>query len=291
MAARLPLKQGFVLNGYTVQEVLGGGGFSLVYLAIQELSREKFVIKEYCPQDVVTRQPDGSIKIDSPLSTTAYNDGLKGFLLEAKALSQVKHDNMAHVIDSFRANETYYIVMAYETGRDLSWFIRKLAGSLDMAFLNKVFPKIGDGLSQFHQKNMLHMDIKPANILLRSNGEPLLLDFGAAKPQDSEDRFRSFQTLTHGFAPPEQYLDGALGPWTDIYSFAATLYACITGKSPPPALKRREGTALAPLSVDYAGRFPYPLLSAVESALQLDPKARPDDMNQLLAQAFKGNTP
>ena len=119
-----------------------------------------------------------------------------------------------------------------------------------------------------------------------AGGSDGLLDLGAAQTIDNDDQFGSFQTLTHGFAPPEQYLDGNLGPWTDIYGLAATIYNCITGTSPPPALKRREGAALEKLTVSRAGAYPYTLLKVVEDALSLDQGQRPADMHAFLSLAF-----
>jgi serine/threonine protein kinase len=286
MASRLPLQTGYVLKGYTVGEVLGGGGFSLVYLASNEIDRHKFVIKEYCPQDLVARKPDGSLEPDAPLSQTPFRNGLEKFRFEAERMSAVRHPNVISVAEYFEANNTLYMVMTHEEGRDLRWFINKLAGDLDWGFLQQVFPPIGDGLWRMHQQGVVHLDVKPANVLLRTSGQPLLLDFGAAQTMDNDDRFGSFQTLTHGFAPPEQYLDGNLGPWTDIYGLAATIYNCITGNSPPPALKRRDGASLEKLTVSRSGTYPYTLLKAVEDALSLDQGQRPHDMHAFLSLAF-----
>ena len=288
MSTRLPLKKGYVLKGYSLGEVLGGGGFSLVYLASQELSRKNFVIKEYCPQGLVTRNADGSISISSTMNQGAFNDGLQKFITEATALKELNHPNMVSVSDSFKANNTVYIVMAREEGKDLHWFITKLRDNLDFAFLKQVFQKIGHGLHRVHELGLVHLDVKPAKILLRKSGEPLLLDFGAAMAVDSEDRFSSFLTVTHGFAPPEQYLDDPLGPWTDIYGLGATMYNCITGRPPPPALRRKDGVALEPLTVKWAGKYPFELLKAVDAALALDPQERPQSVAALMTRSFEG---
>ncbi len=288
MSSRLPLQSGHILKGYTIGEVLGGGGFSLVYLASSELQRSKVVIKEYCPQDLVTRQADGAIEPNTPLAQTPFRRGLQRFREEAQRMSEVRHPNVISVSEHFEANNTLYMVMAHESGRDLRWFIKKLAGQLDWDFLQRVFPPIGEGLWRMHQHGVVHLDVKPANVLLRTSGQPLLLDFGAAQTLGDEGDFGSFQTLTHGFAPPEQYLDGKLGTWTDIYGLAATMYNCITGSSPAPALKRREGVTLEKLTVSRAGAYPYTLLKTLEAALSLDHSERPADMGTFLSLAFGG---
>ncbi len=286
MASRLPLPSGYILKGYTLGEVLGGGGFSLVYLASSELSRQKVVIKEFCPQDLVTRYPDGALKPNTPLAESAFRHGLERFKIEAERMSKIRHPNLIGVTEYFEANDTLYMVMKHEAGRDLRWFISKMAGTLDWDFLQRVFPPIGDGLMQMHEQGVVHLDIKPANILLRTSGQPLLLDFGAAQALDNDKPFGSFQTLTHGFAPPEQYLDGELGSWTDIYGFAATMYNCMTGNPPPAALKRREGEPLEKITVTRADRYPYTLLRTIENALSIDQDERPKDMRSFLALAF-----
>lgn len=286
MSARIPLKEGFMLKGYTIRDVLGGGGFSLVYLAYEELSRSNVVIKEYCPKGLVKRLPNGSITTISAQAVGAFNEGMKQFFGEASALAKAKHPNVVHVSDIFRANNTVYMVMEYEPGKDLRWFIKQLSGELDQSFLLKVFPKIASGLSQLHNADVLHLDVKPANILLRASGEPLLLDFGAAKTSKSNERFSSFQTLTHGFAPPEQYMDGKLGPWTDIYALGATIYACITGKPPPPSLQRESGSDIEPLTINYSGKFSYALLNGVNWALETEFEKRPKTIDAFVTKTF-----
>ncbi len=284
---RTPLREGYVLEGYRIAEVLGGGGFSLVYLATEERSDSQFVIKEYCPKGLVIRGSDGgTIEPISDKARLGFVQGMKQFFGEASALAKLKHPNIVNVSNIFRANGTVYMVMAYELGRDLRWFIKQCHGQLDQPFMLKVFPAIASGLSALHEHSFLHLDVKPANILLRASGAPLLLDFGAAQTTSSGERFSSFQTLTHGFAPPEQYNEGEMGPWSDIYALGATMYACVTGRSPPPALKRQTNDTLEPLTSLYADQYSYPMLRAIEWALRLNHRERPTSVRVFTDLAF-----
>ena len=284
---RTPLRIGFVLEGFRITEVLGGGGFSLVYLAREEASGNEMVVKEYCPKTLVKRNPDGTIEPINDKARHGFIQGMKQFFGEASALAKLKHPNIVNVSNIFRANNTVYMVMAYELGRDLRWFIKQCNGQLDQPFMMKVFPSIASGLSALHESSFLHLDVKPANILLRASGAPMLLDFGAAQTTSSGERFSSFQTLTHGFAPPEQYNEGEMGPWSDIYALGATMYACVTGRSPPPALKRQTTEVLEPLtSSKYSEQYSYPMLRAIEWALRLNHRERPTSVRVFTDLAF-----
>ena len=274
------------MEGYRISEVLGGGGFSLVYLAREEASDAQVVVKEYCPKTLVTRNPDGTVEPTSEKARLGFIQGMKQFFGEASALARLNHPNIVNVSNIFRANNTVYMVMSYELGRDLRWFIKQCRGQLDQPFMMKVFPAIASGLSALHESSFLHLDVKPANILLRASGEPMLLDFGAAQATSSGERFSSFQTLTHGFAPPEQYNEGEMGPWSDIYALGATMYACVTGKSPPPALKRQTHEQIEALTANYADQYSYPMLRAIEWALRLNHRERPTSVRVFTDLAF-----
>ncbi|GJL84070.1 MAG: hypothetical protein DHS20C01_37040 [marine bacterium B5-7] len=280
------MKEGYVLEGYRISEVLGGGGFSLVYLANEESDGQQVVIKEYCPKGLVTRGTGGVVEPMSDKARGAFVQGMKQFFNEASALANLKHPNIVNVSNIFRANGTVYMVMSYELGRDLRWFIKQCNGQLDQPFMLKVFPAIAAGLSALHDASFLHLDVKPANILLRASGSPLLLDFGAAQTASSGERFSSFQTLTHGFAPPEQYNEGEMGPWSDIYALGATMYACVTGKSPPPALKRQSQDAIEALTSVYADQYSFPMLRAIEWSLRLNHRERPTSVRVFTELAF-----
>jgi hypothetical protein len=284
--SRVPLRRGFVLGGYTVKEILGGGGFSLVYLASEELTHANVVIKEYCPKGLVRREPDGRIDPLSDRDRQAFVQGMRQFFGEASALAKVRHPNIVNVSNIFRSNNTVYMVMEYELGRDLRWFIKQCRGQLDQPFILRVFPKVADGLATLHEHSFLHLDVKPANILLRASGEPLLLDFGAAQTTENNERFSSFQTLTHGFAPPEQYNEGEMGPWSDIYALGATMYACVTGRSPPPALKRLANDTIEILTRTCEDQYAFSLLRAVDWALRLNHRERPPSVRMFMDLAY-----
>lgn len=286
---KTPLRYGFVLEGYRITEVLGSGSFGMVYLAKRELSDQRVVVKEYCPQSLIRRNADGSIESFSEDTKPRFVEGMKMFFEEAYALSRLNHSNIVQVTDIFRANKTVYMIMSYEQGKDLHWFIRQhqvRGESFDPSFMIKVFPAIASGLAALHEHSFLHLDVKPANILLPVNREPMLLDFGAVRSTKNRRHFSAYQTLTHGFAPPEQYTgEGKLGTWTDIYALGATMYACMVGKSPPPAVKRQDGDELVPVS-KYTDRYPDPMLRAVDWALRLDYRERPSSVRVFTDLAF-----
>ncbi len=114
-------------------------------------------------------------------TATTFNTGLKRFLDEANALAKINHPNIVRVIDFFRENNTVYMVMNYEQGKDLRWYVKRY-GRLPEKFIRSVFTGVLLGLRELHAHHLLHLDIKPANIFLRPGGKPLLLDFGAAQP-------------------------------------------------------------------------------------------------------------
>jgi len=275
------LKRGYLLDDYRVEKVIGGGGFSFVYLAYRIKTQHKVVIKEYFPHELVERMPGGRIRPRSGPARHHFQLGLKRFFSEGMALAGLKHPNIINVSNFFRANGTVFMVMDFEEGRDLRHFIKTSPGRLGEGFMLTVFPPIMQGLNRLHESQFLHLDIKPANILLRASGEPLLLDFGAAQQVEPGSTCQGIQTLTHGYAAPEQYSEAGMGPWCDVYSLGMTMRICITGKHPPSALERLEKETLQPLARAYSRKYSRCLLEAVDWATTLDPRRRPRSIEAL----------
>jgi serine/threonine protein kinase len=280
------LQRGNILREYRIDSMLGGGGFSKVYLAIHIPTKNKVVIKEYCPEDMTMRMPGGRVVPVSKDKAAAYAAGIKRFFSEASALVKVNHPNIVRVSNVFRANNTVYMVMDYEKGTDLRWYIKKHSAGLSEKFLYTVFPELLTGVDAMHALGLLHLDIKPANVLLRPGGRPLLLDFGAAQHYLIGSHSPWAQTLTVGFAPPEQHERGHLGPWSDIYAIGATMYSCISGRAPQAAPDRVKKDKLTPAVKAFGRRYSKHLLQTIDWALKLDYRERPRTAREMLAAGF-----
>jgi len=277
------LPNGIEIGPYLIEQTIGGGGFSLVYLATDKRNDSKVVIKEFMPMEKAQRRDDHSLEyLSEEEEATPPSAGIKRFFEEAGALAKFSHPSIVKVTDVFRANNTVYMVMAYHRGNDLRWYIKRHNGRLSEKFIRTVFPKLMEGLRAMHNTNMLHLDIKPANILIRPGGKPLLLDFGATKDALISNRSSGPHTLTLGFAPPEQHKHAHVGPWSDIYALGATMYACIAGKAPPNALDREQKDKLKPLRKSFGSNYSAALLETIDWCLQLDQLQRPQSIDELL---------
>ncbi len=276
------LSRGYLLDGYRIEKLIGGGGFSFVYLAFHIKTRTKIVIKEYFPHEMAYRLPGGRVLPLSDEKNIPFQIGLKRFFSEGMALSKLKHPNIVNVSNFFRLNNTAFMVMDFEQGRDLRWYIKRSKGKLSEKFILSVFPPVLGGLRELHLHNFLHLDIKPANILLRTSGTPLLLDFGAVQQIEPGTCYKGVQTLTHGFAPPEQYESGPMGPWSDIYSLGMTMRFCITGRAPVPSPERLKKDTQSKLSRSFSRRYSKCLLQAIDWAGELENDRRPRSVDIFL---------
>ncbi len=289
--ANQPLPSGFQLEQYRIVRQISLGGFSIVYLAHD--GREKPVaIKEYLPNALALRAGESPEPVVSEVHRSAFNHGLRCFFEEGSNLARLRHTNVVQVENFFRANGTAYLVMQYERGHTLQEHVHKGSGDLNEENIRRIFGRLLNGLREVHSHKLLHLDIKPANIYLRTDGSPVLLDFGAARQVIGEDAPQLRAMHTPGFAAPEQYgNDGRLGPWTDIYATGASLYACLDGHTPLAADKRAATDALVPAVKAFAGRYSRQLLETVDACLRLDPMQRPQSvfaLQQMLASGERG---
>lgn len=272
------LPVGTVLNDYTIKRVLSLGGFSFVYLA-QDSHKHTVAIKEYMPVTLAEREGSTEIRSNGK-NEAAFKHGMKCFFEEGLALANIEHKNIVRVQNFFRANNTVYMVMKYERGKSLQDYIMALPHAVPENFLIRMFVELLNGLREVHTRKLLHMDIKPANIYIRLDGSPVLLDFGSARQALSEVTLAP--TFTPGFAPPEQYYDRKhLGPWSDIYSIGASMYACMQRTSPQPADLRMKTDTLLPAMA--AGKQVYSdkLLAIIDHCMQLDYMLRPQSVFSL----------
>jgi len=275
------LPEGYQLLNYKVVKQLSGGGFSIVYLAHDE-NGVPVAIKEYLPSQLVLREEGSVVQATSAENLATFRYGMKCFFEEGRALAKINHPNVVRVINFFRANETVYMVMRYERGKTLQEEIQSRKRTVKESFIRRVFAELLNGLREVHTHRLLHLDIKPANIYIRLDGSPVLLDFGAARQTLTNEKPRLSPMYTPGFAAPEQYKNrDILGPWTDIYSVGASMFACLAGFAPQAADQRLQNDKLVSAKKLWGGQYSDQLLEIIDWCLQLNYMDRPQSVFQL----------
>lgn len=224
---------------YKIVKVLGQGSFGITYLAEHVNLGRKVAIKEFFMKELNSRGDDGSITgmTEGGLS---YNYARK-FQKEAQNLSRLDHPNIVRVTDSFEDNGTYYYVMDYIDGQNLNDYVKYKAVSESEAI--SIIKDVADALIYMHEeKHMLHLDLKPGNVMRRnSDGHIFLIDFGLSKHYSNDGQPETSTTIglgTAGYAPIEQgnkAKDGEFRPTIDVYALGATLYKLLTRETPPAA--------------------------------------------------------
>jgi serine/threonine protein kinase len=276
----LALPAGYWLQDYEIRKVLSSGGFSFVYLA-RDKEKKTVAIKEYLPTSIALRN-NGATVLPNADDVALFRHGLKCFFDEGLALAKIDHKNIVRVLNFFRANETVYMVMQYERGKSLQDYILEHQGLVTEKFIRRVFSELSNGLREVHTQKLLHLDIKPANIYIRLDGSPVLLDFGSARQALNENLAKSSPSYTPGFASPEQYYDRKLlGPWSDIYSIGATMYSCLTRTSPMAANLRIKNDLLTPAVKIGKDNYSQGLLEIIDKCLCLDYLERPQSVFSL----------
>ncbi len=281
-----PLPVNHELLWYTIEAVLGHGGFGTTYLATDKNLNRKVAIKEYLPSMFAYRNPDFTV---SPLSDDHddnYNWGLTSFLNEARTLAQFKHRNIVQVQTVFEEYNTAYMVMEYEHGDPLDHVIKTRSTELDQNFFESLLFLVMEGLQSIHDAGFIHRDIKPGNLYIRADDSPVLIDFGSARQTSQQETSEMTTLVSQGYTPLEQYSSnfGDQGPWTDIYSLAASVYHGVTGQRPDDALNRSASLisarpdplqTLSSLNLDgYSEQFCH----AIDGAMVLKPSDRPQSL-------------
>lgn len=279
---RVALKAGTVIDCYRIKKLIGTGGFSLIYLAEDEDNHDEVAIKEYLPKRFGQRGENKAVTITGDEKKYSFLRGLRLFYQEAKSLAQLKHPNIVNVRNCCLANDTAYLIMDYEPGKNLGRYVKRRKGNLSTNFILAVFPPLIRALTLIHQNNHLHLDIKPSNIHLRPGGNPLLLDFGAVYHLDDAGTKKA-QVVTPGFSPIEQYYASSkVGPWTDIYAMSASIRACIEGQPPPTAVERHAEDKLVSAVDLFGSRYPANILKAIDWGMAIQAEKRPQTAAQLL---------
>jgi len=281
------LPRGYEIEGYRIEAILGSGGFGITYKA-REISLDRLVaIKEYLPAGIATRGRD--LVTVYPMSSddrSNFEWGLSRFRVEAQTLVAFRHPNIVEVLRFFEANDTAYMVMGYEAGESLDEVLER-EGTMEEAEIRAILDPLLDGLAEVHEAGFLHRDIKPANIFLRESGQPVMLDFGAARQAMGNKSQSLTAIVTSGYAPHEQYeSDGDQGAWTDIYAMGAVLYRAISGAVPTEAPMRLSAYArenkdpMIPANEVGLGRYSIAFLDSVDGALRIMERDRPCSVSE-----------
>lgn len=283
-------------KSYTIISVLGRGGFGITYLAstsvmVDNLRMPAMVaIKEHFPADDCSRSADGNSVDIYPSAAKRYSQSLRDFRLEAKCLQRLAglHPSIVSVSEVFDANSTAYYVMEYIEGSTLRQYVES-RGPLSLAETLSIMQPITEAVARLHSNRFTHLDIKPGNIMLSADDatgqpRPVLIDFGLAKHYNADGSstvtVRSCG-VTDGYAPVEQYAGVTrFSPTVDVYSLAATILFCLTGKKPLPAAEMTPEALQAAIPAD----LPAPARRALKAAMAYSPADRPTDASVLLSQ-------
>jgi len=263
---------------YRISRMLSSGGFGITYLATDSLDRP-VVIKECFPRSMCLRR-GGHVRARTKSTVTEFETIVQLFVVEARRLAKLVHPNIVGVHQVFEDNATAYMALDLVRGRELLSLAE--AGRPDPETVKAMLLKLLDAVEHIHKRNILHRDIAPDNILVTEEGEPILIDFGAARDQAIRGTrlLSSLHTVKDGYSPYEFYVAGnSQGPYSDLYALAATFYHLITGAAPPDSQSRVAAVAegrndpFVPLST-HEHPFDRHFVGAMNDALALFPKDR-----------------
>ena len=287
-SSALKVSTGITLcNGkYELLKFLGKGGFGITYLGRHILLNKYVAIKEYFPKDNFRRESNGTQVSYSDKSVARRN--IEKFLKEAKTMAELNHEGVVKVNDVFEENNTAYYVMDYIEGKSLAEQL-PIAQEQALAYIKQA----AEALQYVHTKGILHLDIKPANIMINQSGKAVLIDFGISKHYDSEGKGTSSSTqgYSSGYSPIEQMTPGGLKqftPPTDIYALGATLYKIISGTTPPASTDLADEETLS-----RPENMSREVFGFINKCMQQKRKDRPQTMSEVLGliEALSGEKP
>lgn len=281
------LPAGTVLREWRLEEVLGVGGFGIVYKGRGIYFGELVAIKEYFPSSISERNEDDTVVPVDSSSEEVHALGLKKFVEEAKLLwnlsTPTRHPNIVSVRSLFEVHGTAYMVMDFEDGVSLSKMLKR-GDRFNEASLSNLVKPIAEGLERAHRVGVLHRDIKPPNILVTEGGRPVLIDFGSARFESADATSTKVTFHTPPYAAIEQYVKTyEQGPWTDIYALGVVLYECVTGQKPADVLERLHGGDEMRLADGNWPGYSKTFLAAIDAAMIIKPSERPQSIAEWMA--------
>ena len=269
-------------NEFTITGRLSHGGFGITYLAKDNSLNRTVVIKECFPEAFCSRRNNSSVMVRSATHEDQYQSIVKMFTREAQSIAKMRHPNIVGVHRVFEDNHTAYMALDLIDGHDLMEIIEDEDRDLTPNQIKDILFKILDAIELVHAHDLLHRDISPDNILLDKWGNPVLIDFGAAREEASK-RTRtvsSVMVVKDGYSPQEFYFAGSKqNASSDLYALAATFYHLISGQAPANSQSRVSAIATSDPDpcVPLTGCFPdYDdiFLEAIDKAMRISPKDR-----------------
>ena len=287
------LPAGTRLGEFEITELVGEGGFGLVYAAHDHSLQRRVALKEYMPSSLAARAGGSQVQVKSARHRETFEAGLKSFINEARLLASFDHPSLVKVYRFWEANGTAYMVMPFLDGATLKDVLRQMGSPPDEAWLRNVLGPLTEALLVIHAEQCYHRDIAPDNVMLMPGGNRwLLLDFGAARRVIGDMTQALTVILKPGYAPVEQYAEipgMKQGPWTDVYALAAVVYFAIMGRTPPPSVGRLLNDTYVPLVEAAAGRYSERFLAAIDRALAVRPEERTQSIGELRSDLGLGN--
>lgn len=268
-------------NGeYQISKVLGQGGFGITYRGVDTKLNRAVALKEFFPEGCWR---EGTTVVSAGRwNNSSYTDAKQRFLQEGQTLGQFNHPGIVQVFYYFEQNNTAYMVMEYLQGKTLADLLKSRGGKLPEADALNYIRVVGQALNVVHQARMLHLDIKPDNIMLPEDGRAVLIDFGAARDFAGRNTTRFTTLLTPGYAPLEQYGQSLkCADYTDVYALGATLYHLVTGRVPVSAIERAAGVTLKTaqeINFNLSDRISW----GISKAMAMDINKRPPTVKEFL---------
>lgn len=280
------LPPGTRLGEIEVLDILGVGGFGIVYLALDHALEREVAVKEYMPAMLAGRTETLHVSLRSQSDAETFALGLRSFVNEAKLLARFDHPSLLKVYRFWQANDTAYMVMPVYRGQTLKAVRAAMQGPPDEAWLRSLLTPLLGAIETLHGEGVYHRDIAPDNILIEPDGRPVLLDFGAARRVLGDRSQALTAILKPAYAPIEQYAEASAvrqGPWTDLYALGATLHFALLGQAPAPSTARTLHDDMLPLAQRPLPGCSPVFLQAIDWMLAPRPGDRPQSVAALRA--------